>query len=60
MLTQFFCDLVTSRFKIKWLVLIISFSLNCMELNAQSAYYEHQAKSHQSGATYYVKQAQGI
>lgn len=43
----------------KWFVLILSFSLCCLELNAQSDYYERQARSHQSDAAYYVKQAQG-
>ncbi len=43
----------------KWLVLVIPFSLFCMELSAQSDYYERQARSHQSDAAYYVKQAQG-
>ena len=43
----------------KWFVLILSFLLSCLELNAQSNYYERQARSHQSDAAYYVKQAQG-
>lgn len=43
----------------KWFVLILSFSLWCLELSSQSDYYELQARSHQSDATYYVKQAQG-
>lgn len=43
----------------KWFVLILSFSLSCLELSAQSDYYERQARSHQSDAAYYVKQAQG-
>lgn len=43
----------------KWFVLILSFSLSCLELRAQSDYYERQARSHQSDAAYYVKQAQG-
>ena len=43
----------------KWFVLILSFLLSCLELNAQSDYYERQARSHQSDAAYYVKQAQG-
>lgn len=43
----------------KWLVLILSFSLCCLELSEQSDYYERQARSHQKDAAYYVKQAQG-
>ena len=43
----------------KWFVLTLFFSLCCLELSAQSDYYERQARSHQSDAAYYVKQAQG-
>ena len=43
----------------KWFVLILSFSLCCLKMSAQSDYYERQARSHQSDATYYVKQVQG-
>lgn len=43
----------------KWFVLILSFSPSCLELSAQSDYYERQARSHQNDAAYYVKQAQG-
>lgn len=43
----------------KWFVLILSFSLSCLELSAQGDYYERQARSHQNDAAYYVKHAQG-
>ena len=48
-----------TEIKMKWFVLILSFSLSSLELSAQSDYYERQARSHQSDAAYYVKQAQG-